>query len=91
MRKVAVLLIGVSALLFFGAFAWNSDAAPLSGATTLPSLEHSLIEKAACGRRQGIFARCPIGSHWNGHAHQCVPCLKAWCCYVNGRWRCPCY
>ena len=87
MRKFTMLIVGAIALLFVGMFAWNSEAAPPTGATALPAIDYSMIEKAACGKRQGLFARCPAGSH--RQAGQCVSCMQTWCCWV-GRWRCPC-
>ena len=95
MRKLTMLIVGGIALLFVGMFAWNSDAAPLTGVTTLPAANYSMIEKAACGPHQGFFTRCPGGEHWQ--AGECVPCAAAIYCVpmppkcvrlVRNTWRC---
>lgn len=85
MRKLTMVIVGAIVLLLVGTLAWNANAAPLTGATALPATNYSIIEKAACGlrqglfaKRQGLFARCPIGQHWR--AGGCVPCAFAFVC-----------
>ena len=78
MRKLTMLIVGAIALLFVGMFAWNSDAASLTGATALPAINYSMVEKAGCGPRQGFFANCASGEHWQ--AGECVPCPRAFVC-----------
>jgi hypothetical protein len=82
MRKLAIGITGAVALLLAGILAWNAQATPLIGSTTLRSAaSHSLVEKAACVH-QGPLSRCPLGQHWNcgPQGCGCVPCPESITC-----------
>jgi hypothetical protein len=72
MRKVAIAVAAVMALLVGGALAWTAQATPLVG--TPPAKNYSPVEKVACG---GPGPRCPWGSRWACGPYGgcgCVPC-----------------
>ncbi len=92
MRKLAMLFVGAIALSFVAMFAWQSDAAPLTGATTLPTINDSIVEKVACARRR-LFARCRVGYRWDRYRGQCVACYTSRpvplpCYWIRGHWYC---
>jgi hypothetical protein len=73
MRKLAIGITAAVALLLAGILAWNAQATPLTGATTVrPGTNSSLVEKAcschyvACWRnpwRKRGIRWCPVCCH----------------------------
>jgi hypothetical protein len=75
MRRLAIGLATIAALLMAGTFAWHADATPWrSGSVNLPGVakNYSPIQKAACG---GWGRFCPPGYVWRCRPFcRCVPC-----------------
>jgi hypothetical protein len=74
MRKLAIGITGAAALLLAGILAWNAQATPLTGSTTLYlAANQSLVEKAA----QGITCS-------GSKPYLCkVWCSGRWCYYCS--------
>jgi hypothetical protein len=76
MRKLAIGITAAVELMLIGILAWNADATPLTGSTTVrPGTNYSLVEKAGCKLLPG---HCGVGKHKVcdrfSHACKCVPC-----------------
>jgi hypothetical protein len=75
MRKLAIGIAAAVALMLAGILAWNAEATPLTGATTVPpATSHSLVEKAGCW----LPGECDVGKHRVcdrfSHHCKCTPC-----------------
>ena len=74
MRKLVIEVTGAVALLLAGILAWNAEATPLTGATTVRlGTKYSLVEKAGCSEAD----QCPMGQEvWGTQKDpiQCVSC-----------------
>jgi hypothetical protein len=78
MRKLTIGIAGTAVLMLAGILAWNAEATPLTGATTVPAAPNqSLVQKAGCWL-PGLPGECDIGQQRvcsaRNHRCRCVPC-----------------
>jgi hypothetical protein len=71
MRRLAITLGVMTAILCTGLLAWQAEAMVVAGAAQLSTAARAAgpVTPAACG---GRGAHCPPGYGWNGT--RCVPC-----------------
>jgi hypothetical protein len=75
MRKLTLILIAATAMVFAGLLVWKAEAMPAAGAANIGAVSKSLspVEKAACG---GWGRHCRPGRHWvcRPRGCWCAPC-----------------
>ena len=78
MRKLAIGITGIAALLLAGILAWSAEATTLTSAATVhPATNSSLVEKAGCWLPESV-GECEIGQqkvcNRFGNRCHCAPC-----------------
>jgi hypothetical protein len=79
MRKLAIGISGILALLLAGILAWNAEATALTSAVTISTqTNHSSVENVGCWL-PGLPGECEIGQHkvcdrFHNKPCHCAPC-----------------
>jgi hypothetical protein len=78
MRKLAIVAIAMTAMLFAGLHTWNAGATTAAGALTLGAKAYSpIVEDIACRRNSPPGKHgCTQGTHWvcSGGKCWCADC-----------------
>ena len=82
MRKLAIVVMAMIAMLFAGLLGWNADATTVAGAVTFGAKTYSpIVQDIACRANSGVGKHgCGPGTHWVCQKKMC------WCadCGNNG-------